>query len=326
MLEVFFQPVEVFQQMLTEISFAKKEICLQFYKIEDDPLSQEIRDLLIAALKRHVSIRILYDKDSYISDSFWDVPRNLGAQIIKYDAFLSHEHTKCLIADHTVIMGGINLQNYWKYDWLDYDIITTEKPFVIGAKDHFDVCWGNKVNYYNADGKLTNYNYDLILSSILFNYKEIDNKLISFIDNAKHEVLIASWCFVPSWALHKAIVAALKRGIVVRVVAALPKDFENNKGWDYQTRFGWKIQRQYLKFMKKHFDKMEISYCINKYWHGKTLVVDNDVAVIGSYNFNLFERYSNTRNLSVIIKTQHVINDILEFHNGIIETDNFVRI
>lgn len=59
--QIFTSGVEKFESLKADLLQAKESILLQYYIFQDDPLGQEIADILIAKAKDGVAVRVIYD-------------------------------------------------------------------------------------------------------------------------------------------------------------------------------------------------------------------------------------------------------------------------
>ncbi len=109
--------------------------------------------------------------------------------------------------------------------------------------------------------------------------------LISFVDSAKYSICLENPYFVPTKTWNRAFRAALKRGVKVRVLT------NSIQSCDLLIRQAAYLNRR--KKMVRH--GLEIwEYQGPDKWHAKSMVVDEAVVVIGSYNIHLPSEKYNT--------------------------------
>jgi cardiolipin synthase len=299
-------PKLVFEKAINLLSNAKKCIYFQMYKIQDDELGNQIKSILIDKAKHGIDVQIIYDRDSYIPSGWWDDLIKAGGKVHLYQKGglfekLTHEHTKMIIIDKAIIVGGVNFQNCWKFNWYDYDmLIENDLASLIEAKRHFYLSKTNIFAKLYIKPLYHSYNYKLSacfpISSQLNGYDIINKEYIDLLHLAKNNVILASWLFLPTRHIEKMLYELANDGVIVNVIVAQPDNFEKDK-WTFFQKIGWMAQRYFLNKLQRR--NIHVKICFNKYWHGKILTVDNKYAVFGSYNLNVIEQATKTSNICV---------------------------
>jgi len=103
--------------LLGLIESAHRSLRLIFYIYADDPVGRRVRDALVQACARGVSVALVIDGfgSSDLADSFLRPLRDAGARVDRFlpnkgRRYLLRNHQKILIADnHTALIGGANI-------------------------------------------------------------------------------------------------------------------------------------------------------------------------------------------------------------------------
>ena len=309
-------PNDVFDAVFSAIENAHSEILLQCYKIADDDLGRKLLLALTDKAKAGLKVRVIYDRDSYVNEVWWRPLTRVGGLVHRFQRawfdYFAHEHTKCLVIDGVVICGGCNFQDNWRQGWFDYDVVV-DGEIDTEVKQHF------KSSYQplRPDEQLAYpCNDSYVLSSSLHGAHDIEHYLAGIIHGTHNHLLCASWIFLPSMILHKALTEVLKQGKQVTIVVAQPNEFETSKGWGLGVQMAWKAQRHYLQSLKAAGAHVWI--CSGAYWHGKAVLVDDRVAVFGSYNCNVIEAWSRTSNLSIVLHNSNLVKEARLYHEEVL--------
>src|SRR5581483_3166363 len=108
---------EVFPAMLDAIQCARRSIRLETYTYAPDELGTRIRDALVEAQRRGVSVQVLVDAlgSLTLSANFWQPLRTLGGETRWFNPVLLkrfgfRDHRKMLVCDEeTAFVGGFNI-------------------------------------------------------------------------------------------------------------------------------------------------------------------------------------------------------------------------
>lgn len=103
--------------LLRAIESARTSLWLIFYIYADDQVGRHVRDALVRACARGVSVALVIDGfgSSNLADSFLSPLRDAGARVDRFipnkgRRYLLRNHQKILIADdHTALIGGANI-------------------------------------------------------------------------------------------------------------------------------------------------------------------------------------------------------------------------
>ncbi len=149
---------DTFAAMLERIAAARSRIHLENYIIRDDATGQRFADALIAAARRGVRVRVLYDWIGSFTTrrSFWEQMRVEGVEVRAFgpprwdDPLLifARDHRKLLVVDgDTMVAGGLCLGDEWVGDperrrqpWRD-TALAVDGPAARAADTAFRRAW-----------------------------------------------------------------------------------------------------------------------------------------------------------------------------------------
>jgi len=120
--------VEAFPAIESAIDDAKEEVLFEMYWFESDKAGWRVAERLIAASKRGVSVRVVYDAFGCIEADrgVFDAMRDARCEVLEYnpippwrksfsfDRMHRRDHRKMLVVDRKLVLtGGLNIANYW---------------------------------------------------------------------------------------------------------------------------------------------------------------------------------------------------------------------
>ena len=287
----------MFEALFAGIDSARDYILVQFYIINDDDIGRQFQQRLIAAARRGVRVRLLYDEiGSYsLPQAYLNQLQQAGVDASGFSGSRSRlgrfrlnfrNHRKILIVDGRLgFMGGLNVgDEYLGRDpklspWRDTHL-QLEGPAVLGLQYSFLRDW-----YYSCqqipevDWRLHTARDDgqkvLVLASGPADDLETCGLLFTHaIESAEQRVWIASPYFVPDGRVLGALQLAALRGVDTRVI--MPRSSDN-------LLFRY-IPYAYLEEAEQAGVKF---YLFEPgFMHQKVMVIDRDYASIGSANLD----------------------------------------
>ena len=126
---------EILPALLDAIQAAKKRVDVEMYEFGDPRLS----DALLAAVKRGVQLRVILDGTEQQSQAMAQQLQAKKVAVRIFQVSGGIDHVKLLVADETVIIGGMN---WGKSSMLnhDYDVLIKSAPAEFDAL--FERDWG----------------------------------------------------------------------------------------------------------------------------------------------------------------------------------------
>jgi cardiolipin synthase len=286
-----------FDSIIAGIDAARSYVLVEFYIVHDDGLGRRLKDKLVEKARQGVRVYFVYDEmgskglpRAYLKDL-----RAAGAEITPFRTTQGlrnlfqvnfRNHRKIVVVDGDVAwVGGHNVgDEYLGLDpkmspWRDTHVRIVG-PAVLGAQAAFllDWCW--------ATSEVLDLDWDPTPSStddrqaLVFATGPADDletaKLVfaQLINAARRRVWIATPYFIPEPAVSTALQLAALRGTDVRVLVPMHNDSQLVRfasSWFMQELDGVGIKFQQLR---------------DGFMHQKVMLVDDDLAVVGTHNFD----------------------------------------
>lgn len=295
---------EKFPELLKALENATSHIHIEYYIYEDDFTGNQVADILIRKSEQGVKVRFLYDDfgSHSLGRSFLKRLQDAGVQTapfykIKWFAFATRlnyrNHRKIVVIDGMVsFIGGINMSDKYRNDLKDgNDLFWRDTHLMVKGQAtaylqylfmcDWNFCSPNRLDYsesYFPDsteqdtikGKVV----QIAASGPDSKQPVIFYSLLEAINSAKRSIYITSPYFIPDESLMDALIIAIQGGLDVKIIIPGISDSKmvNTAASAYYTEllgFGAKIYKYNKGFV-----------------HAKTMVIDDDLAVIGSANMD----------------------------------------
>ncbi len=289
---------ETFASIFEGIAAARDYILVQFYIVRDDKLGRELKSRLIAKAREGVQIRFLYDEIGSLGlpGSFGEELRAAGVEIFPFHSRKGsgnrfqlnfRNHRKTVVVDGiTAWIGGHNVGDEYLGrvltfgHWRDTHM-RIEGPAVIGAQLAFVEDWrwateempaGLNWDPHTTSGGSAN---ALIIASGPAD--KLDTASLMYtqaINSAKKRIWIASPYFVPDDAVVQALQLAGLRGVDVRVL--IPQKTDSKLVTLAAYSYFNEISEAGVSFYRYQ----------DGFLHGKVMLIDDNVATVGTANFD----------------------------------------
>lgn len=285
-----------FAAIFAAIDAAERYVLFSSYTIRDDELGGAFGERLIAARRRGVTVRILYDGvgSNRLSRSWVERTRGAGIEVVEFNAnrrlgswfqFNFRNHRKIAVIDGTTaFLGGMNVgDEYMSRDprfvpWRDTQL-QVQGPVVAEVQLSFaeDWLWATDempdLNWESGGGSgdtdalvVAPGPADPIESGSLYFCNAI---------GAAHERLwIASPYFVPDTDILSALKLAALRGVDVRLL--VPDRSDNLIVWLAAFAFFDEVRETGVKVYRFR----------DGFMHQKVILIDDDIASVGSINLD----------------------------------------
>lgn len=289
---------EIFSSIFAGIGAAQQYLLIQFYIVRNDELGGQLKEKLIAASHRGVKVRFIYDEIGSIKlpRSYLAELRTAGVDAVPFNSrkgFTNRfqinfrNHRKMVVADgRTAWVGGANVGDEYKgkhptlTPWRD-TMIKLTGPAVQTIQVSFLEDW------YWATDRLLELEWqpeaaasgaDLpvlcLPSGPADRFETCVMYFLHLINSSKERIWIASPYFVPDEQTVSALKLAALRGVEVRILMADKSDSKmvDLSGWAFADRLreaGVEVHRHENGFM-----------------HQKVILVDQDIATVGTANFD----------------------------------------
>ncbi|WP_066193516.1 cardiolipin synthase [Gracilibacillus timonensis] len=299
-LTVFHDGHDKFDHLLADIESAEKEINLQYYIIQPDSLGIRLRDLLTEKAKQGVKVRVLYDEigSKKLSLAFFKTLREAGGEVeVFFPSILgpinfrinNRNHRKlCIIDGKIAYIGGFNVGNeYLGLDkkfgyWRDTHLKITGQT-INDIQGRFILDW-----HQAGKGELWNYQefcfqnsqqsgqspVQIISSGPNSKTEHLKNMYIKLIMSAKESIRIQTPYFIPDTSFIDACKMALLSGVDLQIMIPCKPDHP------FVYWATWSYVGELIDYGAK------ILLYENGFLHAKTIVVDQEVASVGTMNID----------------------------------------
>ena len=295
---------EKFPELLNALENATSHIHIEYYIYENDITGNQVADILIKKAKQGVEVRFMYDDfgSHGLGSAFINKLKDAGVETapfyeIKFYAFASRinyrNHRKIVIIDGTVsFIGGINMSDKYRNDikgehplfWRDTHLMikgqaTTHLQYLFMCDWNFccDTQLEYSETYFPDTTKQLNFKNEVVqiaASGPDCKQPVVFYSLLEAINSATKNIYITSPYFIPDESLLDALIIAIQGGLDVKIIIPGITDSKivNTAASSYYTellQFGAKIYRYNKGFI-----------------HAKTMVIDDDLAIVGSANMD----------------------------------------
>ncbi|MHA7056929.1 cardiolipin synthase [Aquimarina sp. M1] len=290
---------KTFDTIFEELQKAENFIHLQYYIFEEGELMDRIYSLLKEKLEKNVEVRILYDAiGSYsLRKEVIKKFKNIGAKVypimsLSYGSFMFtlnyRNHRKIMIIDGKVgFTGGVNISDkYIKSNdelgiWDDTHLYI--KGPAVGNLHRVFI----KDYYFASDQELLleerylpeieekgDVTVQIITGGPDSDHPSIMQQYITMINLADEYIYISNPYFIPNSAMLEALRIAALSGVKVKIL--VPKKSDS-----------WLAKYSMLSFFEELlFLGIEIYQQKDDFLHSKVIVMDGEIASIGSGNFD----------------------------------------
>lgn len=290
--------------LLEAIAAAEHHIHLQYYIIDNDQIGGRLCEALIAKAREGVEVRVLYDDvgSRAVRKGFFDRMSEEGIEVheflhVQFPRFTSkvnyRNHRKIVVIDGRVgFFGGMNIADrYCKGTtalgpWRDTHF-RVEGGVVDGLQLSFLNDWFATTRqqltmiekYYPAVPLHINNVIQLLPSGPLGKWRTLQQAICMAIGRARRRIWIETPYYLPSETLNNALQTAALAGIDVRLMLPLHSD----------SRMVDLAVHSYLDDMLQA--GVKVFFYTAGFLHSKLLLVDDELAVVGSANldFRSFE-------------------------------------
>jgi cardiolipin synthase len=288
----------VFPAMLAAISSARKTVNFEAYIFWSSEVGTRFRDALAERAAHGVAVRVLLDavgsSGQRLKASDVDALRRAGCHVEFFHSkkpwMLNHRnHRRVLVVDGTVgFTGGVGFADQWRGDadsrehWRDTQV-RVEGPAVRGLQRAFQENWSEVTGeplvgdeFFPALPQVGSSSAAVVPSSPLAAMSGAGRVYAISLAAAAKEIWIANSYFLPDDTTAGLLIAAVKRGVDVRVI--VPSDEQNDVPATKaagRSSFG-----PLLEGGVKIFEYQPTMF------HLKTMVVDGIFSTVGSANFD----------------------------------------
>ncbi|WP_054957886.1 cardiolipin synthase [Paenibacillus dakarensis] len=298
--EVFTDGKEKFAALFQDIEEATEFIHIQYYIIQKDRLGKRMMDLLTKKAKQGVNVRVLYDElgSRRINPRFLQELRDAGGQV---EAFFPSKyrlinlrlnyrnHRKLVIIDGKIgYVGGFNVGDeylglnpkfgYWRDTHLRIvgtAVYSIQTRFILdwnqASSNHDIVYFPSLFPHLPTQG---NVGIQIVTSGPDSEYEHIKNGYLKMISSAQKSIYIQTPYFIPDSSMLDALRVASLSGVEVNVMIPDKPDH----------MFVYWATLSYIGEMLSVGAKVYLYS--NGFIHAKTLVIDEEIASVGTANID----------------------------------------
>jgi cardiolipin synthase len=309
---------EFWRALRSDIENGTESVCVQTLSFEGDGtgmgLSEAMRTsraperkIIVDQFTKHfISDRWVYAPKNRFDDEHraevlatWAmIEENVAAGIevkwVNPFGFLYHRapvrnHKKMVLVDgHITYLGGINFSDH-NFQWHDMMLRIDDPDVAAFMKKDFDATWAGTDAFSEAE-------FDGISITLIDGKRneETFEKVFGLIDSAKESIFIESPYL--SWPFYEYLRSAVKRGVEVTVL--MPD--ANNRAW-VQRYTEWEGARSGIH-LRNYLPEMT---------HLKAMLVDEEVLVLGSSNFDYYS-YRSQQEVVAIATDPTLVREFIE--------------
>ncbi len=321
---------QAFPIWLEAIAQARRSVSLEMYIFAGDRIGRRFQAALIAAARRGVTVRLLYDffgcRDT--PESFFAELRAAGVFTIVYHRvrgwrprfwkLLRRNHRKNLIIDsRRAFVGGLNIADEWQpgeeggADWHDAAVDITG-PAVARVETAFAATWNRRARKGHRlepepPGEATgDSGLAVIANSELRDRFAIRRAHRHAMQASRRRILLANPYFVPDRGILRALARASERGVDVRMLCPAASD-SRFLDWAVRASFPYLLRHGVRVFLHP------------RVVHSKVLVVDDVFTSIGSYNLDQRSLAYNLEMVCNATDARHAIDVSAMLHSEMAE-------
>lgn len=284
-----------FEQLLDDIRHARNYINLQYYIFRDDNIGRQVQQELIKKAREGVAVKVIYDHVGSIRtpNRFFRELEEAGVEIhpffkVVFPWLGTHvnwrNHRKVVVIDGEVgYVGGMNIADryvdgYKHGVWRDNHVRITG-PAVAALQSSFAIDWTflDKPLFTmtgSPQPQQPNMHMMLITSGPTSRWSNIAMVYHRAISSASKRVFIQTPYFLPTEGLLRSLQAAALAGVDVRVM--MPHHSDSAMLTHASRSYIAECMRAGIKIYLYEAGML----------HSKTIVIDDNISVVGSTNFD----------------------------------------
>ncbi|WP_170006730.1 cardiolipin synthase [Bacillus fonticola] len=335
---------ETFDKIFESLKAAKHHIHLEYYIVRHDSIGERLKDILMERAKAGVKVRFLFDAVGSwrLSNRYIRELREAGVEVIAFGPvqlpFLNSKlnfrnHRKIIIVDGKVgFVGGLNIgEEYMGLNkhfgfWRDTHVYVKGEAVrtlqLIFLQDWYYMTNDNLLlpEYLDAplDVESKHGGVQILASGPDNEWSVIKNIFFAMITSAKKSVYIASPYFIPDEDIFTSLKIAALSGMDVRLLVPKTPDkwivyFASRSYFHELLESGVKIYEYEKGFM-----------------HSKTIMVDEELASIGTSNMDMRSFHLNFEVNAFLYRTHSTSKLIEDFkkdllHSRPLHEDEFIK-
>lgn len=310
-IDIFSNGTDKFRSLKADLLAAKKSINLQYYIFENDTVGLEIAGILMDKARSGVKVRVIYDHvgSFHVNSTFFKEMRRAGVEAYPFFkvAFIPlaskvnwRNHRKMVIIDGEIgYIGGMNIANRYidggKFGlWRDCHLRVTG-PALASFQYSFARDWNFMGRELLEDSprptSAGTIGIQLVTGGPMSRWNTLAQIFLQAISGAKKRVWIQTPYFLPPEYLTKALQNASLAGVDVRIMIPRKSD---SRLLAYASRsYFTECLQAGIKFYLFEAGML----------HSKVIIIDDDIATVGSTNFD-FRSFEHNFEGNIIIYSE----------------------
>ncbi|MHA8138051.1 cardiolipin synthase [Lactobacillaceae bacterium Scapto_B20] len=326
--EIFTDGNELFDQMIADIEASNDSIHIEFYTFYSDQIGTQIRDLLVKKAKQGVTVRVIYDswgsmgttarffKPLVEAGGFAEPFLHTHSAILDFRINF-RDHRKIVVVDGKVgYVGGFNIGDQYlgrkqKFgNWRDTHL-RIQGAGVFGLQSQFILDWNatddkhqlNETDPQNfpvteIDGPT---NMQIVTSGPDSDMEQIKVGYIKLIQMAERSCWIQTPYLIPDDSMIDALRIASMSGVDVRIMIPCKPDHP----------FVYRATQYYARQMEEY--GIKIYFYQNGFIHSKTMVVDGEIASVGSANLD-YRSFKLNFEINAFMYDKEISEELVEIY------------
>jgi cardiolipin synthase len=287
-----------FPNLMDSLASATSYIFMQFFIIRTDETGRRVFQILSEKAKDGVEVFLLYDAlgSAFLDKSVLKRLKDSGVKIAAIDpiriGFFDtrvnyRNHRKIVIVDGKIgYLGGMNLANeYWnkskRYPPFRDTAIRIEGSAINSLTALFFRDWYSATgkfkqsdSYYKAPLKKAVGLVQIVPSGPEYSYPPIRNLYVKMINNAKRSIKIMTPYLVPDNELITSLIIASRGGVDISIIVPGIPD----------KKYVYMITKSFFEELMN--EGIKIYTMNNTFTHAKILIIDDQLASVGTYNLD----------------------------------------
>lgn len=320
---------ETYSNILKKLKKAKHHIHLEYYIVRDDDIGGVLKDVLIQKVKEGVKVRFLYDAVGSwsLTRSYIDELKSLGVEMVPFgpvhfpfltSKFNYRNHRKIIIIDGSIgFIGGLNIGDeylglnlnfgFWRDTHLMVGGEAVRTLQLIFLQDWYystNQCFlTDEYLHTNQTLQHEQGGVQMIAGGPDSEWTAIKNIFFTMMTSAEKSIWIASPYFIPDVDIFQALKVAALSGLDVRIL--VPKNPDKHIVFHASRTYFSELLEAGVRIFQ-----------YNKgFMHSKIVIVDNELASIGTSNIDMRSFHLNFEVNAFLYRTtstQTLVDDFLE--------------